>query len=127
MAKKSIFVPEKSLKTTKNPVFFSPNIAILVVLNFFLVQKIDFLPFLKLQIMFFCTFAIALFSNFRALCYTKKSEFNEAIHTACLDDEQRTFFVVLSKNTLYAWLGRLHFFPKLLGCLLWVGIGLKRS
>ena len=30
--------------------------------------KIDFLPFLKMQIMFFCTFEIALFSNFRALC-----------------------------------------------------------
>ena len=34
--KKSIFAPEKS-----------PKIAILVVLNFFVVQKFDFLPFLK--------------------------------------------------------------------------------
>ena len=29
--------------------------------------KIDFLPFLKMQIMCFCTFEITLFSNFRAL------------------------------------------------------------
>ena len=31
--------------------------------------KIDFLPFLKMQIMCFCTFEIALFSNFGALIY----------------------------------------------------------
>ena len=55
--KKSIFAPEKS-----------PKIAFLVVLNFFLVQKLFFLPFLKLQKMRFCTFEIAPFSNFRALC-----------------------------------------------------------
>ena len=30
--------------------------------------KIDFLPFLKFQKMCFCTFEIAFFSSFRALC-----------------------------------------------------------
>ena len=45
----------------------SQKIAFCVVLNFFLVQKLIFLPFLKLQKMWFCTFEIALFSNFRAL------------------------------------------------------------
>ena len=48
--KKSIFAPEKSLKLPKMQ--FS---------DFFLVQKIDFLPFLKMQIKLFCTFEIAFF------------------------------------------------------------------
>ena len=54
--KKIIFCTRKKFK-----------IAFLVLLNFFLVQKLIFLPFLKLQKMCFCTFKIALFSNFRAM------------------------------------------------------------
>ena len=51
LSKKSIFVPEKS-----------PNIAFLVgSFKFFSCAKIDFLPFLKMQIMYFCTLEIALF------------------------------------------------------------------
>ena len=44
------------------------KIAFLVVLNFFLVQKIDFWPFLKLLKMFFALLKLHFFSNFRALC-----------------------------------------------------------
>ncbi len=51
--KNSIFAPEKS-----------PKIAFLIVLNFFLVQKLIFLPFLKLLKMCFYTFEIALFFQF---------------------------------------------------------------
>ena len=40
------------------------KIAFLVVLNFFLVQKLIFLPFLKLPKMCFCTFEIAFFFQF---------------------------------------------------------------
>ena len=58
--KKSIFAHGKSLKLPKMQ--FS---------EFFLVQKLIFLPFLKMQIMCFCTIEIALFSNFRALCNTR--------------------------------------------------------
>ena len=36
------FCTRKKFKTTKNPVFFSPKIAFLVVLNFFLIQKLIF-------------------------------------------------------------------------------------
>ena len=39
------FCTRKKFKTTKNPVFFSPKIAFLVVLNFFLVQKLIFCHF----------------------------------------------------------------------------------
>ena len=51
------FCTRKNFKTTKN-----------AILGLFSDTKIDFLPFLKMQIMCFCTFEIALFSNFRALC-----------------------------------------------------------
>ena len=44
------------------------KIAFLVVLNFFLVKKIDFFAIFEIAKMCFCTFEIALFSNFRALC-----------------------------------------------------------
>ena len=50
------FGTRKKFKTTKNAIF-----------GLFSGAKIDFLPFLKMQIMCFCTFEIALFSNFRAL------------------------------------------------------------
>ena len=40
-------------------------------LDFLLVQNVTVLPFLKMQIMLFCTFEIALFSNFRAMCALK--------------------------------------------------------
>ena len=43
------FCTRKKIKTTKNPVFFSPKIVILVVLNFFSGAKLDFLSFLKWQ------------------------------------------------------------------------------
>ena len=42
--------------------------SILGILKLFSSAKIDFLPFLKMQIMLFCTFEIAFFSNFRAMC-----------------------------------------------------------
>ena len=48
--KKSIFAQQKKFKTTKNAIF-----------GLFSGAKIDFLPFLKVQIMCFCTFEIALF------------------------------------------------------------------
>ena len=51
------FCTRKKFKTTKNAIF-----------GLFSRAKIDFLPFLKMQKMFFCAFEIALFSNFRALC-----------------------------------------------------------
>ena len=51
------FCTRKKFETTKNAIS-----------RLFSGAKIDFLPFLKLQIMCFCTFEIALFSNFRALC-----------------------------------------------------------
>ena len=44
MAKKSIFAPEKTLKLPKI-LFFSPEIVFLVILNFFLVQKLFFANF----------------------------------------------------------------------------------
>ena len=44
--------------------------------------KIDFLPFLKWQKMCFCTFEIALFSNFRALC-SCRTVFLPSINTRC--------------------------------------------
>ena len=50
------FCTRKNFKTTKNAIF-----------RLFSGAKIDFLPFLKMQIMCCCTFEIALFSNFRAL------------------------------------------------------------
>ena len=40
--------------------------------------KIDFLPFLKWQKMCFCTFKIALFSNFRAHCVSRQYHGNMA-------------------------------------------------
>ena len=55
---KPIFCSRKKFKTTKNAIF-----------GLFSGAKIDFLPFLKMQIMCFCTFEIALFSNLRALCH----------------------------------------------------------
>ena len=64
--KKSIFAPEKSLKLPKILFFQSKN-CIFGNFKLFSGAKIDFLPFLKMQIMFFYTFEIALFSNFRAL------------------------------------------------------------
>ena len=57
MVKNQFFAQEKSLKLPKMQ--FSD----------FSGAKIDFLPFLKMQIMFFCAFEIALFSNFRVLTY----------------------------------------------------------
>ena len=51
------FCSRKKFKTNKNAIF-----------RLFSGAKIDFLPFLKRLIMCFCTFVIALFSNFRALC-----------------------------------------------------------
>ena len=51
--KKSIFCTRKKFKTTKN-----------AILNFFSGAKIDFLQFFKLRKMCFCTFEIALFSQF---------------------------------------------------------------
>ena len=53
MAKKSIFAQEKSLKLTKNAIF-----------GLFSSANIDFLPFLKMKIMCFCNFEIALFFEF---------------------------------------------------------------
>ena len=44
------FCTRKKFKTTKNTIF-----------GLFSGAKIDFLPFLKMQIMCFCTFEIALF------------------------------------------------------------------
>ena len=45
------FCTRKKFKTTKNAIFgFCPD------------AKIDFLPFLKMQLMLLCTFEIALFS-----------------------------------------------------------------
>ena len=61
------FCTRKKLKTTKNAIF-----------GLFSGAKIDFLPFLKLQIMFFCTFQIALFSNFRALWQHHPPSHNKA-------------------------------------------------
>ena len=54
---KNPFLHQKMFKTIKHAIF-----------GLFSGAKIDFLPFLKMQIMCFCTFEIALFSNFRALC-----------------------------------------------------------
>ena len=51
--KKSIFAPEKSLILPKMQ--FS---------DFFSGAKMHFLPFLKMQVMLFCTFEIALFFQF---------------------------------------------------------------
>ena len=48
--KKSIFAPEKKFKTAKNAIS-----------GLFSGAKIDFLPFLKMQIMLLSTFEIALF------------------------------------------------------------------
>ena len=54
---KSNFCTRKKFKITKNAIF-----------GLFCGAKIDFFwPFLKMQIMCFCTFGIALFSNFREL------------------------------------------------------------
>jgi len=49
-AQKFIFCTRKKFKTNKNAIF-----------GLFSSAKIDFLPFLKMQIMCFCTFEIALF------------------------------------------------------------------
>ena len=54
------FGTRKKFKTTKNAIF-----------GLFSGAKIDFLPFLIMHIMCFCTFEIALFSNFRAMCKVK--------------------------------------------------------
>ena len=54
---KNQFLLKKKFKTTKNTFF-----------GLFSGAKIDFLSFLKIQIMCFCTFEIAVFSNFKALC-----------------------------------------------------------
>ena len=59
MAKNQYLHQKKSLKLQK------------MQFNLFSGAKIDFLPFLKMQKMCFCTFEIALFSNFRALCLSK--------------------------------------------------------
>ena len=42
---KKTFLQQNKFETTKNPVFFSPKIAFLVSLNFFLVQKLIFCHF----------------------------------------------------------------------------------
>ena len=63
--KKSIFAPEKNCKLSKSCFFQSEN-CIFGSFKLFSCEKIDFLPFLKWQKMCFCTFQIALFSNFRA-------------------------------------------------------------
>ena len=60
---KNQFLHLKMFKITKNAIF-----------GLFSGAKIDFLPFLKMQIMLLCTFEIALFSNFRALVRLKNSE-----------------------------------------------------
>ena len=68
MAKKSIFAPEKSLKLPKILGFFQSENCIFGSFKLFPGAKIDYLPFFKMQIMCFCTFEIAIFSDFRALC-----------------------------------------------------------
>ena len=60
--KKSIFAPE-NVENNKKAIF-----------GLFSGAKINFLPFLKMQIMCFCTFEITLFSNFRALCNGRGQE-----------------------------------------------------
>ena len=62
---KIYFCTRKKFKTTKN-----------TICGLFSGAKMDFLPFLKMQIMCFCTFEIALFSNFRALCKVKQQKIN---------------------------------------------------
>ena len=61
------FCTRKKFKTTKNAIF-----------GLFSSVKIDFLPFLKMQIMCFCAFEIAFFSNFRALCNCASMDSNSA-------------------------------------------------
>ena len=67
MAKNQFLQPEKSLKLPKILFFPSKN-CIFGNFKLFSGAKIDFMPFLRMQLMLFCTFEIALFSNFRALC-----------------------------------------------------------
>ena len=67
--KKSIFAPEKILKLPKKSGFFQSENCIFDSFKLFSGAKMDFfMPVLKMQIMLFCTFEIALFSNYRALC-----------------------------------------------------------
>ena len=65
---KSLFAPEKSLKLPKILFFFSSLKIDFGSFKLFSRANIDFLPFMNWQKMCFCTFEIALFSNFRALC-----------------------------------------------------------
>ena len=55
------FCTRKKFKTIKNAIS-----------GLFSGAKIDFLPSLKMKIMCFCTFEIALFSKFRAMCWDEK-------------------------------------------------------
>ena len=65
---KNLFLHQKKFNTTKNAIFgLKKKPEFLVVLNFFLVQKLIFCHF-EMAKMCFYTFEIALFSNFRALC-----------------------------------------------------------
>ena len=57
---KIYFCTRKKFKTTKNAIFGLKKTGFLVILNFFWC-KIDFLTFLKLRKMCFCTFEIAFF------------------------------------------------------------------
>ena len=58
------FCTRKKFKTIKNPVFFQSENCIFGSIKLFSAAKIDFLPFLGMQIMCFCTFEIALFFQF---------------------------------------------------------------
>ena len=62
--KKINFCTRKKFKTTKNPGFFQSMNCIFGNFKLFSGAKIDFLPFLKMQIMLFCTYEIALFFQF---------------------------------------------------------------
>ena len=60
--KNNNFCNRKKFKITKNAIFgLKKNPRIFGNFKFFPGAKIDFLPFLKMQIMLFCTFEIALF------------------------------------------------------------------
>ena len=74
-------------------------------------KKIDFLPFLKQQKMCFCTFEIALFSNFRApysdylkIFYTKMSSFSPTLLAQLVSDYLKTFFIKTLIPTKYRYL-----------------------
>ena len=68
---KNIFCIRKSLKLPKILFFFQSENCIFGNFKLFSGAKIDFWPFLKLQIMFFAPLKLLFLSNFRALCVHK--------------------------------------------------------